>query len=128
MDTKSQGRKAMWRVGVWPGALVVLFAGCYEIIGCTDNQDFAQDRLQMLGCEQLYDVRNRIFKDHGYCFSTAKAIERFGNDGCSIPDAAQVPLNDFERANVKAIRTAEQAMTCGSEKGRGSPQSASPAE
>ena len=88
------------------------FAGCYESIGCTDDHYLDESQLWNLSCEELYDVRNMTYKDNGYCFSTDKAAARFGNEGCSIPNAAQVPLNTFERANVLTIRSIEKAMGC----------------
>ena len=108
----------MARLRFWIGALALVFtaapasAGCYELIGCTDTQHLDEDQLWKLGCEQLYDVRNMTYKEHGYCFSTAKAIARFGNEGCFIANAAQVPLNAYERANVLVIRAVEKAMDC----------------
>ena len=108
----------MLRLCIRAGALALVvaaspaFAGCYEFIGCTDDQYLDESPLWNLGCEQLYDVRNMIYKDNGYCFASDKAIDRFGNEGCSFTNAAQVPLNDFERSNVGVIRKVEKAMGC----------------
>ena len=41
----------------------------------------------------LWEVRNWIYKENGYCFHTPKAIKAFGNAGCKYDDAADVPLN-----------------------------------
>jgi hypothetical protein len=87
-------------------------AGCYEVIGCTHDHYIPEDLLWQLGCEPLYDVRNMTYKENGYCFSTQKAIARFGNEGCYIADAAAVPLNAYERANVALIRKVEKAKGC----------------
>jgi YARHG domain len=38
---------------------------------------------------------------------TPKAIEAFGNSGCLYDDVAQVPLNEFERYNMKTIKSVE---------------------
>ena len=65
-----------------------------------------------LGCQPLWEVRNWIYKENGYCFHTPKAIKAFGNAGCLYDDVAQVPLNDIERANVKAIKKVEAKKGC----------------
>jgi hypothetical protein len=65
-----------------------------------------------LGCQPLWDVRNWIYKEKGYCFKTPKAIKAFGNAGCLYDDIAQVPLSTVERANVTAIKKAEANKGC----------------
>ncbi len=108
----------MLRLHVLAGALALViasspaFAACYQSIGCTDDHYILEGPLWNMGCDELYDVRNMIYKDNGYCFSTDKAIARFGNEGCHISDAARVPLNTYERANVLTIRKIEKAMSC----------------
>jgi hypothetical protein len=57
-------------------------------------------------------LRNSIFQERGYCFHTQDAIKTFGNAGCLYDDVADVPLNDFERANVTAIKQAESSKGC----------------
>ena len=49
-------------------------------------------------------MRNGIYAVRGYCFKTDRGKAEFGNDGCHFDDEAEVPLNDYERANVKLIR------------------------
>ena len=87
-------------------------ANCYEIIGCSDSQYFKSTDLNQLSCQALWEVRNWIYKERGYCFKTPNAIKAFGNAGCLYDDIAQVPLNQFERANVKAIKKAEARKGC----------------
>lgn len=87
-------------------------ANCYEIIGCSDSQYFESADLNQLSCQALWEVRNWIYKERGYCFKTPNAIKAFGNAGCLHDDIAQVPLNQFERANVKAIKKAEARKGC----------------
>lgn len=88
------------------------YANCYELIGCTDQQYFKPYQLQQLGCQPLCDVRNTIYKENGYCFHTAKAIKYFGNAGCLYDNAADVPLNKYERKNVAAIKKVEKSKGC----------------
>lgn len=85
---------------------------CYDGIGCASSQYFSTAALKQLGCQPLWEVRNRIYKDRGYCFHTATGISLMGNDGCWINNQAAVPLNSFERANVAAIRGVEQYKGC----------------
>jgi YARHG domain len=87
-------------------------ANCYEIIGCSDSQYFKSTDLNQLGCQSLWEVRNWIYKARGYCFKTPKTIKAFGNAGCLYDDVAQVPLNQFEKYNVKAIKKAEAKKGC----------------
>ena len=85
---------------------------CYELIGCASSQFFDRHGLFQLGCQPLWEVRNRIFKDRGYCFHTEAGISLMGNGGCYINDQGSVPLNSYESANVAAIRRVEQAKGC----------------
>ena len=87
-------------------------ANCYELVGCTDKDSFKASDLMQLGCQPLWEMRNWIYKERGYCFRTQKAIETFGNAGCLHDDAAQVPLNAVERHNVQAIKSAEAKKGC----------------
>ena len=87
-------------------------ANCYELIGCTNKDYFKPSDLQQLGCQPLWEVRNWIYKENGYCFHTQKVIDAFGNAGCKYDDAADVPLNDAERHNVSAIKTVEANKGC----------------
>jgi hypothetical protein len=105
-------------VGILAGSIGVLSrpeparANCYELIGCSDKDYYKLSDLMQLGCQPLWEVRNWIYKENGYCFKTPKAIKAFGNAGCLYDEAAQVPLNQFERYNVKAIKKAEAKKGC----------------
>jgi hypothetical protein len=87
-------------------------ANCYEVIGCSDGQFFKSSDLKQLSCQALWEVRNWIYKERGYCFKTPKAIKLFGNAGCQFDDITQVPLNQFEKYNVKAIKKVEAQKGC----------------
>lgn len=86
---------------------------CYETIGCVQDRLIDQRDAEKLGCDQLWTVRNGIYAVRGYCFKTARGKANFSNEGCNFDDEAQVPLNDYERANVKLIRELEQRRNCG---------------
>jgi hypothetical protein len=109
----------MFRLSRTALAAAVLFAcaipaqaNCYEDIGCDDSQKFSKAKLRKLSCSILWEVRNIIYKQNGYCFTTARAIETFGNDGCYVYGQGNVKLNHFERYNVKAIKQVENAKGC----------------
>jgi len=46
---------------------------CYELIGCTDSGYFQPAQLNQISCELLWEMRNTIYKERGYCFYTQKA-------------------------------------------------------
>ena len=105
-------------IGLISGAIGVLAssapvrANCYELIGCSNKDYFKTSDLKQLGCQPLWEVRNWIYKENGYCFHTPKAIKAFGNAGCLYDDTAQVPLNSVERYNVKAVKKVEANNGC----------------
>jgi hypothetical protein len=87
-------------------------ANCYELIGCSNKDRYKVSDLMQLGCQPLWEVRNWIYKENGYCFRTPKAIEAFGNAGCRYDDVARVPLNDIERHNMTTIKSVEIKKGC----------------
>ena len=87
-------------------------ANCYELIGCSNKDTYKSPDLMQLGCQPLWEVRNWIYKENGYCFHTSKAIAAFGNAGCKYDNAADVPLNAAERHNVATIKKADAKKGC----------------
>jgi hypothetical protein len=87
-------------------------ANCYETFGCTDSQYFDAQQLEQASCQVLWEMRNIIFKERGYCFHSTRAVKAFGNAGCLYDDVASVPRNDFERANISAIKEVESSKGC----------------
>ncbi len=85
---------------------------CYEVIGCASTQYFPKSELKQLGCQNLWYVRNRIYKDAGYCFKTQTGINEMGNTGCHINNQAAVPLTAIEASNVAAVRSVEKSKGC----------------
>ncbi len=88
------------------------FAGCFELLGCTDNQTLLERGLRKLSCDSLWTVRNTIYYENGYCFQTAKGKAAFSNVGCVYKSAAEVPLNRYEKANVDTVRKIEREKGC----------------
>jgi hypothetical protein len=95
-----------------------VLAACYDLLGCTNSADFSRHYSDYLAspngptCDFLYQMRNQIYADHGYCFATARGIAEIGNQGCSIHNQSQVPLSNVERNNVAVILRAENARGC----------------
>lgn len=88
-------------------------ADCYDVFGCSNRDRFAyRDLVSGPNCEFLWQMRNRIYQENGYCFATSRAIATFGNEGCRYVDADEVPMNRIERANVATIKRAEAALGC----------------
>ncbi len=87
-------------------------ANCYEDIGCDDGRYFTRSEMRRLSCSALWEVRNAIYAQNGYCFKTERAINFFGNDQCYIDEQADVRLNTYERANIATIVNAESAKGC----------------
>jgi hypothetical protein len=85
---------------------------CYETIGCVHDRKISERDAEKLGCDQLWTVRNGIYHARGYCFKSERGMAEFGNEGCQHDDEVEVPLNDYERANVGLIRRIEKRRGC----------------
>ena len=85
---------------------------CFEDIGCVQDRVISRADAEKLGCDQLYTVRNGIFASRGYCFSTERGKQEFGNEGCRYAVQEDVPLNDHERANIRIIQAIEKQRGC----------------
>ena len=94
------------------GITTAAHANCYEGIGCSDSQKYRESEVRRLSCQALYEVRNFIYKENGYCFTTERAIATFGNEGCFVTNLAQVRLNVYERYNAALIKKVEQRKGC----------------
>jgi len=105
------------------GAAAISLAGpvladCYDVVGCSNHNLFSRHYSDYLAaddgptCDFLYQMRNRIYAEHGYCFKTARGIDEIGNDGCHINNQAAVPLSNIERSNIATIQRAERAKSC----------------
>lgn len=85
---------------------------CFEDIGCVQDRVINRADAERLGCNQLWTARNGIFAARGYCFQTQRGIDEFGNEGCRYPVQENVPLNDYERENIRIIQSIEQRRHC----------------
>jgi hypothetical protein len=95
------------------GPLTPAVAGCYEGQGCTNSARFSERFLvQNAECDILWQIRNQIYHENGYCFRTPRGIGAFGNAGCRHDDISEVSLNAFERANVATVARVERMKGC----------------
>jgi len=106
-----------WRPVAVAGALLgfsgASLADCYDVFGCSERDRFRfEDLANGPNCDFLYEMRNRIYAEHQYCFHTPRAIATLGNQDCRYNDVNEVPLNAIERGNAAAIVSVEQAKNC----------------
>jgi hypothetical protein len=101
------------------GAAAPALADCYDVVGCTNENLFSYHYRYLAApqpdgptCDFLYQMRNRIYAEHGYCFKTPRGIAEIGNDGCYIYDQGAVRLSRIEQQNVATIQRAERAKYC----------------
>ena len=87
-------------------------AECNRGLGCTDEDVFEEADLADLRCSQLWELRNVMYAEAGYCFKTKRAINFFGNDECEIDDQADVELSEIELDNVATIVEVERDKGC----------------
>jgi hypothetical protein len=118
---RSKGSRA---AAIAAGVLVAMtvagpaLADCYDVVGCTNKNLFSRN-YSYLGsvsdgpsCDFLYMMRNRIYAQHGYCFTTARGVSEIGNAGCHITNQSAVPLSNIERDNIATLEKAENAKSC----------------
>ncbi len=87
-------------------------AACYEGLGCTDTETFTSEALAAQSCEVLWEVRNQLLHDKGFCLTERAAVDKFGNAQCSIDNPDYLQFNRFEQNNYEAVRKAEMDMSC----------------
>jgi hypothetical protein len=87
-------------------------AACFSGIGCTDEDEFDADDLSELKCSALWELRNSIYFEAGYCFQTKRAINFFGNDECEYDDAEDIEFSSVEQTNINTIVDVEAENGC----------------
>ena len=63
-------------------------------------------------CQELWVMRNQMYKDAGYCFSTTRAITYFGNGGCTTSNHADLVLSGQEQETLHAVKKSEVRQSC----------------
>lgn len=86
-------------------------AGCH-LIDCVENVEISSSDVKSHSCEDLWVLRNSIYKDAGYCFKSPRAIKWFGNAGCQHDDMDDVPLSATMSGNVDVLQSMESKKGC----------------
>jgi YARHG domain len=89
-----------------------MFFGLAAVLAVTATGPVTKARAQGNICAQLWQLRNSIYKEKGFCFKTARAIRYFGNAGCRFDNEAAVPLTSYERQRIAVIQSRERALAC----------------
>lgn len=63
-------------------------------------------------CQELWRMRNQIYKAGGLCFASPKAIAEFGNAGCRHDRQDDVRLTDADRTTLAQISKSERRQSC----------------
>jgi hypothetical protein len=63
-------------------------------------------------CQDLWIQRNTVYKARGYCFKTRRAIDFFGNAGCTHENEASIPFTGSERDLIARIVDREASLGC----------------
>jgi hypothetical protein len=63
-------------------------------------------------CNDLWVMRNQIYKDNGFCFTSSKAITYFGNGGCSYHSTGTLPLSHQDHLVLHDIKKSEARQGC----------------
>ncbi len=71
------------------------------------SSTYAQSR-----CQVLWEERNQYYKNAGYCFKTARAINFFGNANCIYNNEGSIPFTQSVRNRIQQIRNLEQSIGC----------------
>lgn len=85
---------------------------CFASVGCLYDRTLSAGELNGLSCDELWTIRNGLFASRGYCFRAERGQRVFGNGTCSVSDQDQVPLSDYDRANIRLVSEAEKRRGC----------------
>ena len=79
---------------------------------CSDKYVFTRPLLvKHMSCKELWELRNSILNEHGYCFSRNVEASEFNSD-CSVDSYEKLDLNPFERDNIALIHDVERTKFC----------------
>ncbi len=65
-----------------------------------------------MSCAQLWHRKNAILKAKRFCFTDRRAVNVFGNEGCTEYDPNRVSLSPAERQSMAQILLAEKIKLC----------------
>jgi YARHG domain len=63
-------------------------------------------------CDSLWYQRNQMFKRHGFCFGSPRAIHTFSNADCHVFDSSDVRFSSIETNRVNALLAQERLNNC----------------
>lgn len=81
-------------------------------VGCIPRAAAGDIQGDAYSCQELWQMRNQIFKSNGYCFRTSRSIAHYGNAGCRFDHEAEVPLTAMDRVILRDIRKSEVRLGC----------------
>lgn len=93
-----------------PAVFAIVFAVAAALAPLAAAGDIQGDAYD---CNELWRMRNAMFKEAGYCFKSPRAIALFGNAGCRFDSDADVPFSDNQRAVLSDIKRSEKRQACG---------------
>jgi len=63
-------------------------------------------------CDELWQMRNQIYKNAGYCFTSKKAVAACGTTGCRYQSTAALPLSKQDRIILRDIKRSAARQGC----------------
>jgi uncharacterized caspase-like protein len=100
-----------WAHGTWIGccrSMVLSRPGTTDVTGRGGSEPVAGE-----SCDTLWLRRNRIWQRYGYCFTTPRAVQAFGNSGCFRDlDAVRAAMSPADRIEVEGLVNRERELGC----------------
>lgn len=85
---------------------------CYEGVGCPHKDRIAEKQITSYSCDNLWTLRNTIFHQRGYCFTSARGKKEFSNSKCNVQAVSDLKLSAVEKDNVSTIEKMERQKRC----------------
>lgn len=92
--------------------ILLAFAAAASIVTATTGASAGDVQGDAYDCQELWVMRNQIYKDAGLCFSSPRAITYFGNGGCTYHSQSEVPLSDMDRQTISMIKKSAKRQGC----------------
>lgn len=67
---------------------------------------------QAMSCTELWRQRAAIMKRLGFCFTDARGVAAFGNDGCKVQDPNALAYTPQDRDRIAQITLNERMKLC----------------
>lgn len=92
--------------------LALALAAVASIGIASSPQTVSAGEFAAMDCQELWVARNQIYKDNGYCFTSARAITYFGNGGCQYHSTGALPASSYDRTLLRRIKESESGQRC----------------